>query len=178
MKLSTKAVNQIASIVVQAIVPTMETPYEDALFENWKYGNTYFKAEAVLDGGVSLIVERNGLKRGCTVVVLESKTDIIQMLFVTGEYVFVAYDEGGKNYIAQEKAPKRLYDVVDTLKTILGKDVEHIITAAPCSTNVRCTNWAQIVERLSSFDRVDVDVNYEINGALRVPKCVRHRTSA
>ena len=45
MKLSNKAVNQIARIVYQAVVPTTETPYEDAIFDNWKYGNTYFKAD-------------------------------------------------------------------------------------------------------------------------------------
>ena len=178
MKLSSKAVNQIARIVYQAVVPTTETPYEDDIFENWKYGNTYFKAEAELDGGVKLTVERNGLKRGCTDVGLESETAILKLLFVTGGYVFVQYIEGGGNYLAQEKAPKSVADVVDTLKLILGEEVDYTITRAPCATNVRCINWAQLVERLSSFGSVEVDVVYEINGALRVPKGVRHRTSA
>ena len=177
MKLSHKAINQIARIVVQAVVPTTETHYNDALFENWKYGNTYFKAEAVLDGGVSLIVKRSSLKSGCTDVIIESESEILQLLFVTGGYVFVQYIEGGKNYIAQEKAPKSVDAVVATLKAILGEDVEHSITVAPYATNVRCINWSQIVERLSSFDRVDVEVVYEIDGALQVPKCVSHRTS-
>ena len=177
MKLSHKAINQIARIVLQAVVPTTETPYNDALFENWKYGNNYFKAEAVLDSGVSLIVKRSSLKSGCTDVIIESESEILQLLFVTGGYVFVQYIEGGKNYIAQDKAPKSVADVVATLKAILGEDVEHSITVAPCATNVRCINWAQIVERLSAFGSVEVDAVYEIDGALRVSKRVIHRAS-
>lgn len=177
MKLSSKAVNQIARIVIQAILPDTNTDYNSELFENWKFGHQYFNAAAVLDGNIRMNVERR-LKMNIAEIKLESEDAVFTFSIVTNGSALAFFVEGGKNYLAQEKAPKSVDDVVGIFKLLFGSDAAVQVKQFPEATRIECPNWAQIVERLSSFGSVEVDVTYEINGALRVPKGVRHRTSA
>ena len=176
MKLSSKAVNQIARIVYQAILPDTNTDYNSELFENWKFGHQYFNAAAVLDGNIRMSVERR-LKMNIAEIKLESEDAVFTFSIVTNGSALAFFIEGCKNYLAQEKAPKSIDDVVGIFKLLFGSDAAVQVKQFPEATRIECQNWEQIVERFSAFPPVDVGINYEIDGSARVPAAWRTRDS-
>lgn len=176
MKLSSKAVNQIARIVIQAILPDTNTDYNSELFENWKFGHQYFNAVAVLDGNIRMNVGRS-LKMNIAEIKLESEDAVFTFSIVTNGSALAVFIEGGKNYQAQEKAPKSVDDVVGIFKLLFGSDAAIQVKQFTESVRVEFPNWEQIVERFSSFPPVDVGINYQIDGSARVPASWRTRDS-
>lgn len=176
MKLSNKAVNQIARIVIQAILPDANTDYNSELFENWKFGHQYFNAVAVLDGNIQMNVERR-LKMNIAKIKLESEDAVFRFSIVTNGSAVAFFFEGGKNYHAQEKAPKSVDDVVGIFKLLFGSDAAIQVKQFTESTRVECPKWEQIVERFSAFPPVNVGINYQIDGSAQVPASWRTRDS-
>ena len=169
MKLSSKAVNQIARIVIQAILPKTTTEYNSELFENWKFGHQYFNAAAVLDGNIRMNVERR-LKMNIAEIKLESEDAVFTFSIVTNGSALAFF-------IAQEKAPKSVEDAYNIFKLLFGSDAAVQFKQFPEATRIECPNWEQIVERFSAFPPVDVDVRYVIDGESRVPAAWRTRDS-
>lgn len=168
MKLSIKAVNQISRILLQAILPNKTTEYSSELFKNWKFGNQYFKAEATLDGDAKLIVERS-LKMGIADISLETETEELKFSIETSGSAYAFWFDGGINYVNRLKAPKTVEDVVETFNLIFGPGVTVKPNHNAGNILIQYPHFTEMVERLSFFQPVDVNVRYKVDGEARVP---------
>lgn len=169
MELSIKAVNQISRILLQAILPKTTTEYSSELFKNWKFGHQYFKAEAILDGGIRLFVERR-LKMCITDVLIETESEILKFSIETDGPAFAFCFDGGINYNNQSKAPKKVEDVVEVFKSIFGPGVTIQANHYAGNTRIQYPHFTSMVTRFSWLPPVDVDVRYVIDGESRVPE--------